>query len=108
MPYYPKSQIQTGIYTNGGEFILSTTDEIYVGYYYELSNGEKYTGKTPDEKPNILLKDISIPTDNSIDLNNPPSSVYTNNNFAYKKPIISDDVYVPQYNHLYILIQFYP
>ena len=38
MSYYPSSQIKPNQYTNGGEYILSTTKEIYKGYYYELSN----------------------------------------------------------------------
>jgi hypothetical protein len=53
--YYPKSQIKTDLFTNGNEYILSTTKEEYKGYYYELSNGNKYTGKTPEDGPNILL-----------------------------------------------------
>jgi hypothetical protein len=53
--YYPKSQIKTNLFTNGGEYILSTTREDYKGYYYEISNGEKYTGKTPQDTPTVLL-----------------------------------------------------
>lgn len=53
--YFPKSQIKTNLYTNGGEYILSTTREEYKGYYYELANGKKYTGKSTQDKPNILL-----------------------------------------------------
>ena len=53
--YYPKSQIKPNLYTNGGEFILSTTKEDYKGNYYTVSNGKKYTGKNPQDKPNILL-----------------------------------------------------
>lgn len=53
--YYPKSQIKTNLFTNGGEYILSTTREDYKGYYYETSNGEKYTGKNPQDTPSILL-----------------------------------------------------
>jgi hypothetical protein len=53
--YYPKSQIKSNLYTNGGEYILSTTKENYKGYYYETSSGTKYTGKTTQDGPNILL-----------------------------------------------------
>jgi hypothetical protein len=59
MSYYPSSQIKPNQYTNGGEYILSTTKENYKGYYYELSNGRKYTGKSPQDKPNILLSTFS-------------------------------------------------
>jgi hypothetical protein len=53
--YYPKSQIKTGSYTNGDQFINTSTNKLYQGYYYETSNGSKYTGKTPQDGPNILL-----------------------------------------------------
>jgi hypothetical protein len=55
--YYPKSQIKPNLYTNGGEYILSTTKEDYKGYYYETSSGQKYTGKFPQDGFNILLTD---------------------------------------------------
>jgi hypothetical protein len=57
--YYPKSQLKTNLYTNGDKYILSTTKENYKGYYYETSSGTKYTGKTPQDGPNILLTTIS-------------------------------------------------
>ena len=57
--YYPKSQIKPNLYTNGGEYILSTTEEDYKGYYYLTSTGQLYTGKNPNQGPNILLIDVS-------------------------------------------------
>jgi hypothetical protein len=57
--YYPKSQIKTNLYTNGGDLINSSTQESYSGYYYELSTGQKYTGKTPQDGPNILLSQFN-------------------------------------------------
>jgi hypothetical protein len=53
--YYPKSQIKSNLYTNGGEYILSTTKEDYKGYYYEVSSGQKFTGKSPQDGTNIRL-----------------------------------------------------
>lgn len=53
--YFPKSQIKTNLYTNGGEYINSSTKELYKGYYYEVSNGNKYTGNSPEDGPSILL-----------------------------------------------------
>jgi uncharacterized protein (DUF2147 family) len=44
--YYPKSQIKTNLYTNGGEYILSTSKIEYKGYYYKVSSGKLYSGKT--------------------------------------------------------------
>jgi hypothetical protein len=89
--YYPKSQIKTNLYTNGDEYTLSTTKENYKGFYYELSNGKLYTGKTTSDKPNILLlpqtllNDIPYSPyaieDNSITLNN--SSGEENETYIY-------------------------
>jgi hypothetical protein len=53
--YFPLSQITPNLYTNGGEYVLSTTREEYVGYYYQVFNGSRYTGKNPQDGPNILL-----------------------------------------------------
>jgi hypothetical protein len=53
--YYPKSQIKTNLYTNGSELVNSITQEGYQGYYYETSTGQQYTGKNPQDGPNILL-----------------------------------------------------
>ena len=53
--YFPKSQIKSNLYTNGGEYVLSTTKENYIGYYYEISTGQRFTGKTPQDGPNISL-----------------------------------------------------
>ncbi len=53
--YYPKSQITPNLYTNGGEYILSSTGEDYIGYYYDTVVGSKYTGKVPYDGKNILL-----------------------------------------------------
>ena len=55
MPYYPQSFIKPNLYTGGGEYVLVTTRESYTGPYYELANGKKYTGGTPQDGPNILL-----------------------------------------------------
>ena len=70
MAFYPKSQIKQNLHTNGGEYILSTTKEEYKGYYYEISSGKRYTGKSPNDAPNILLNPIvspsAIPTNTNI------------------------------------------
>jgi hypothetical protein len=70
--YYPKSQIKSNLFTNGGEYILSTTQEEYKGYYYKISSGKLYTGKTPKDGPNILL---TIFSESSYLDNSPFSSV---------------------------------
>ena len=59
--YYPKSQIKPNLFTNGREYTVSSTEENYKGYYYETSTGDKYTGKNPQDGPNILLTPVLVP-----------------------------------------------
>jgi hypothetical protein len=73
--YFPKSQITSNLYTNGNEFVLSTTQEIYIGFYFKTSTGKIFTGKTPDDRPNIELiplisnENILAPLDNNFQSN---------------------------------------
>ena len=53
--YYPPSQIQTNLYTGGGEYIIASSGENYIGNYYSLYNGTFFTGKNPNDKPNRKL-----------------------------------------------------
>ena len=56
--YYPKSQIKTNLYTNPGEFVNATTLEPYSGYYFTISTGKFFTGKTPQDGTTQLLLPI--------------------------------------------------
>jgi hypothetical protein len=47
--YYPKSQIKTNLLTRGGEFVIFGTNQEYKGYYYLTSNGQAYSGKSPND-----------------------------------------------------------
>jgi hypothetical protein len=81
MAYYPKSQIKTDLYSEG-EYILSTTRLSYIGYYHELSNGKKYTGKNPQDNPIVeLILD--------------PNFILTNNT-----PLLIDPVGLPNPNQI--------
>ena len=80
--YYPQSQIKANLYTNGDEYILSTTEENYKGHFYEVSNGSKYTGKSPSDPPNILL--IPIPSEEVIGIDG---------NFPLKEIVILNTPY---------------
>ena len=53
--YYPKSQVKTNLYTNGGEYALSDSNTPYKGYYYQTSTGEYFSGRTPNETPSFRL-----------------------------------------------------
>jgi len=58
--YYPKSQITTNLFTNGNEFTIASTGEIYTGPYYVTSNGDAYSNKSPNDKPTQKLSKISV------------------------------------------------
>ena len=57
--YYPKSQITPNLYTNGGEYLVSSTLLPYQGFYYKLYNGTAFTGKTPNDGVPQLLISVS-------------------------------------------------
>jgi hypothetical protein len=97
--YFPKSQIKSNLFTNGNEYILSTTQQEYKGYYYETSNGKKYTGKTPQDGQNILL--IPLIKQQSIDPLIDPSIPTTSNTIYSINSNISKSLperFLPQYN----------
>lgn len=52
--YYPKSQIQTGFYSNG-ELVEKNTLQSYTGPYFTTSDNKAYTGKEPNDGPNSEL-----------------------------------------------------
>lgn len=57
--YYPKSQIQENLSSNGNLSYKSNGNPYY-GFYYKLSTGKYFTGKTPQDGPNeelILFQD---------------------------------------------------
>jgi hypothetical protein len=58
--YYPKSQVKTNLYTNGGEYVAFNTNTSYKGYYYQTSNGEYFSGRTPNETPSFRLVKINL------------------------------------------------
>ena len=69
--YYPKSQVKTNLYTNGGDFTARNSSTLYKGYYYETSDGRYFSGKTPNESPTFELIRVNpnqSPTNLSEDL----------------------------------------
>jgi hypothetical protein len=97
--YYPKSQIKPDLYTNGGEYILSTTQEEYKGYYYRISSGQAYTGKNPQQGYNILLTSLSpnilTPTEN---IPSPPKEIEILYDSDYNAPNTPLTRSIPQFN----------
>jgi len=70
MAYIPKNKIQTNLYTSGGEYVLASTQENYIGYYYKLYNGKYFTGRTPNDPDTkeIILVIPNIPTNSDLNI----------------------------------------
>ena len=58
--YYPKSQITTNLFTLGDEYVYVGTTQIYSGSYFKTSDGNTFTGKNPNNKPNNPIELSSI------------------------------------------------
>lgn len=61
MPYYPKTKIQTDLFSNG-ELVKASDLSPYVGPYYKLSTGQRYVGATPQDRryPDELINPIEL------------------------------------------------
>ena len=58
--YYPKSQITTNLFTLGDEYVYVGTTQVYSGSYFKTSDGNTFTGKNPNNKPNNPIELSSI------------------------------------------------
>jgi hypothetical protein len=81
--YYPKSQIVTNLYTNGGELSYVDSPQIeYKGYYWKTSKGKFFSGKTPQDlliQELVLLESTAVATPNQNPILNSPN--WTPNDF---------------------------
>jgi hypothetical protein len=87
--YLPLSQIKSNLYTKGGEFYVKSNQQLYKGYYYKTSTGQYYSGKTPQDKPSVLLvsykeeiTDIDTPF-----ITNTNNSVWSIQEINYQKDV---------------------
>ena len=99
MPYYPKSQVKTNLYTNGGEYARLDNSKAYKGFYWKNSKGDYYAGKNPQVTPVVKLVVLesesddetpSVPKKNSYWAKNYPSTV------TQDSPGLSPNVYIPK------------
>ena len=86
--YYPLSQIQTNLYTNGQEYALKSNNQNYIGFYWKTSDGKIFTGKNPQDLPTQELI-ISV-SDRSQTLPT-ISPVFSEVALAYTAPYIGDN-----------------
>ena len=61
MSYYPKSQIKTNLFTEGGQLEIVPSGEVYTGYYWQTSKNEYFTGRNPSDGVSIPLQIIATP-----------------------------------------------
>ena len=81
--YYPKSQIIENQFANPGDALVSKeTGQEYVGPYFKTSDNKYYTGKNPQDKPNVPLLQSS-PEEQSLDSEPLPESYYIINDAYY-------------------------
>lgn len=103
--YFPKSQIKSNQYTKGGEFQNSSTQEEYIGFYFETSTGEYYAGKNPTDFPVFPLVEISNPTlINDLNFLNeltPPTTKYFEWTYEYLTSPLPQEVNILQPNRIY-------
>ncbi len=74
--YYPKSQITSNLYTNGGEFVLKNSQQEYVGYYWKTISNTFHTGKTPQDSDTQQLDLISTLSSTSTEYSNLTSEAF--------------------------------
>jgi len=63
--YYPKSKIIENLYTNGSEFVVSSTGKPYQGLYHSTFDGNYYTGADHTNSSLQLSKNINTKTSTS-------------------------------------------
>lgn len=60
--YYPQSQIQTNLYTDGNtpvSLVYAFNNQVYIGFYWKTSRGEYFSGKTPQDINSQPLKIVT-------------------------------------------------
>ncbi len=95
MPYYPKSQVKTDLYTKGGQFQLKTTKQEYIGFFWKNSKGEIYSKRNPNSpgvEPLEVIPTIAPSTNVTISYNK-GNSIYND----LKKINTSKSFLIPSY-----------
>ncbi len=82
MVYIPSSQIKENLFAQRNEWYYVKDNSPYMGFYYLLSNGTAYTGKSPNDPPNeeIYKKTPIVSSQFSTDLqsSSPQTVEYAN------------------------------
>jgi|TARA_B110000495_G_C23041400_1_gene624900 hypothetical protein len=90
--YIPKNRILTNQYSNDRKLVYKTSQEVYIGSYYKTFDGKYFTGKTPNDPPNLELLFVED-TENSF------TPLLPQNKLAYgEAPTIFDSIDTPGYS----------
>jgi len=79
MAYLPKSKYQI-LYTNGGEFLLSSTQQEYIGHYLKLDNGRNIAGDDINNTKGELIPLNRIPKNSNFNERPLNNRIYFNLN----------------------------
>jgi hypothetical protein len=83
--YYPEFLTETNLYTNGGEYLIASTKEDYIGYYWKTFDGKYFTNKNPQQVPYYPLIPVPVTqTQNNGDSFIQPSPNYPKNDLNQK------------------------
>jgi hypothetical protein len=101
--YFPQSQVTPNLYTNGGEFQIATTGEVYKGYYFSVSTGQKFTGRNQNDIPVLELKPIVDVTE-VFNTQLPEVTTLVDNTYNNIVPAPSKIIYKPIFNITHFII----
>jgi len=97
MPYYPLSQIQTDLFTNGGEYAFKSNSQPYKGPYYKTSDGKIYSEKIPNNNSKEIIP-VNPATLIPISNNNSSVKVNSTNAITVFDGTQTDDIGDPIYS----------
>tara|TARA_R100001015_G_C4609712_1_gene164993 strand:+ start:331 stop:993 length:663 start_codon:yes stop_codon:yes gene_type:complete len=90
--YIPKNRILTNQYTSDNKLMVKETQEFYRGYYYKTFEGKYFTGKTPNDLPNVELVEVE-----NVEVTYKPEQIQ--NEIAFGDfPTIFDEIDTPGYD----------
>ena len=94
-PHFALSDITTGLYTKGGEYIDYETNTNYIGLYHILPTGAAWSGASPQRKVSKLLIKTSYELSPAALTYNKINGIYSNKyvNPINMQPIITDKDY---------------
>jgi hypothetical protein len=114
--YIPKNRIITNQYSNDSSLVVKSTGKFYKGFYYKTFDGKYFSGKTPNDPPNVELEVVQ-PLDENISQTLPQNKI-AYSDLAIPPPGYNEDTVIKyaninninlnKPNLRFVPIQFYP